>query len=222
LTDSAWTPLWDDIFAANPWGRYPPEELVVFVARTFGRTPDRSGVRLLEIGCGPGANVWFMAREGYSVSGIDGSKIAIERAGDRLRAEGLAADLRVGDMAMLPFADASFDAVIDVGSVQHNRVSDQRRIVSEALRVLTPAGRFFGIMLASGSWGEGSGREVDPGTFDEMTAGPAVGCGITHYFTEKDLAELFGGFASVSYERRERTLFERKETLAHWLVTASR
>jgi len=214
--------IWDDVFAANQWGRYPPEELVVFVSRHYGRTPDRAAVRLLEIGCGPGANVWYMGREGFTVSGIDGSRVAVERAAERLRADGISADLRVGDMAVLPFGDASFDAVIDVGSVQHNRVADQARIIAEAHRVLVPGGRFFGIMLATGSWGEGHGREVERGTFDEMTEGPAVGCGITHYFHDDEFKELFGDFSDVTFERRERTLFERRERLVHWLVIATR
>ena len=41
-----------------------------------GAVPDRRSVRLLEVGCGPGGNVWYMAREGYQVSG-DGSAVAM-------------------------------------------------------------------------------------------------------------------------------------------------
>jgi tRNA G46 methylase TrmB len=49
------------------WGKYPPEHVIRFVARNFYRVPDRKYVHLLEVGCGPGANVWFMAREGFAV-----------------------------------------------------------------------------------------------------------------------------------------------------------
>jgi SAM-dependent methyltransferase len=164
LTDSAWAPVWDDVFAGHSWGKYPPEELVVFVSRTFGRVPVRSDISLLEVGCGPGANVWFMSREGFRVAGIDGSKIAVERAQQRLQSESLEADLHVGDMVSLPFGNDTFHGVIDVGSIQHNNASHRAQIVAEVRRVLAPGGHFFGIMLATGTWGEGSGRVVEPGS----------------------------------------------------------
>src|SRR5271156_1950170 len=90
-----WDPIWEDIFCSKSWGRYPPEHIIRFIARTFSGVRDRSTIRLLEIGCGPGANIWFMAREGFSVCGIDGSATAIDRAKQRLASEGLMADLRV-------------------------------------------------------------------------------------------------------------------------------
>src|SRR5580698_5080821 len=98
-----WDPVWEAIFRSKSWGKYPPEHVIRFVARSFFTAEDRSKVKLLEIGCGPGANVWFMAREGFSVCGIDGSATAIERATKRLATEGLMADLRVGDYAQLPW-----------------------------------------------------------------------------------------------------------------------
>ncbi|HVE14009.1 MAG TPA: class I SAM-dependent methyltransferase, partial [Elusimicrobiota bacterium] len=90
----AWDPAWDDVFRAQPWGKYPPEEVVRFVARNFYKAPDRGAVRLLEIGCGPGANLWYAAREGFAVFGIDGSEPALEAARRRFAAEGLAGEFR--------------------------------------------------------------------------------------------------------------------------------
>ena len=98
-------PAWEQIFRSRQWGKYPPEHLVRFVAGNFYGAPNRGAVHLLEIGCGPGANVWFMAREGFTVSAIDGSPTAISLAGERLASEGLTADLRVGDFFSLPWPD---------------------------------------------------------------------------------------------------------------------
>ena len=75
---------WENIFASRGWGAYPPEELVRFIARNFRTVPDRSQVHVLEIGCGPGPNIWFLAREGYAAAGIDGSPTAIRQ---RVRGE---------------------------------------------------------------------------------------------------------------------------------------
>ena len=69
---------WDEIFAAHPlWNGYPAEELVQFVARTFPDVKERR-LSALEVGCGPGTNLWYLAREGFTIAGIDGSQNAIE------------------------------------------------------------------------------------------------------------------------------------------------
>ena len=102
---------WNQVFAERSWGRYPPEELIRFVARTFPDAQKRRGLRALEVGCGPGANLWYLAREGFTIAGIDGSANAIDLARERLKAEGLrvsppGADLKVGNFAQLPWNDA--------------------------------------------------------------------------------------------------------------------
>src|ERR1700730_11711421 len=96
LTENSWDPAWEKLFRAREWGRYPNEHLVRFVARNFYSAPDRTKVCILDLGCGQGPNTWYMAREGFSVSGIDGSQSALTQARDRLESENLKADLRVG------------------------------------------------------------------------------------------------------------------------------
>ena len=90
---------WNELFARRPrWSRYPPEDLAGFIARTFPAVEQRCGLRALDVGCGPGSNLWFLAREGFTVAGIDGSANAIDSARARLRAEGLAASLEAADL----------------------------------------------------------------------------------------------------------------------------
>lgn len=220
MSTGAWNPIWDAVFTGRAWGKYPSEELVAFVSRTFGSLSNRGAVRLLELGCGPGANVWFMAREGYQVSGVDGSKVAIQRASDRLASEGLEADLRVGDLLSLPFEDNSFHGVFDIAAIQHNVCRNQHLILAEARRVLRPGGKLFAILIGAGSWGEESGTEIEPGTFEELAEGPAAGGGTIHFFKEAELPQLFDGFSELNYERSERTWMGRTEKIVHWIVTA--
>jgi 2-polyprenyl-3-methyl-5-hydroxy-6-metoxy-1,4-benzoquinol methylase len=53
--------------------RYPNEELLRFFGTYyFGLPPDqRRALRVLEVGCGSGANLWMMAREGFDAHGVD-------------------------------------------------------------------------------------------------------------------------------------------------------
>lgn len=88
------------------------------MARNFYSIAYRKAVRVLEVGCGAGANLWFLAREGFAFAGIDGSEAAIAQAQRRLDKElpnwEQSSELRISDIAQLPYGDAEFDAVIDV------------------------------------------------------------------------------------------------------------
>jgi SAM-dependent methyltransferase len=218
----SWDPVWEQVFRSRRWGKYPPEELIRFVARNYYDAPDRSQVRILDAGCGPGPVVWYLAREGFEAHGIDGSPAAIELAGERLDAEGLQAELRVGDLTALTehYADGTFDAVVDVTSVQQNRVEAIERIVAQIHGLLRPGGRVFSKLLAEGSWGDGLGAEVEPGTFVDVPEGPLAGAGTSHFFSLAEVERLFAGFAELEVDETRRTLGGRRHVYGHWLVEA--
>ena len=70
--------IWNKIFTQKEWGRYPSENLIKFIAKNFYHLK-RSEINILEIGCGPGANIWYLSREGFISHGIDISSVAIPR-----------------------------------------------------------------------------------------------------------------------------------------------
>lgn len=92
-------------------GQVSPEELIKFIARNYYSAPDRKSVKMLEVGSGTGANIWYLSREGFDATGIDGSSVGVERAKERLKKESLPARVVVGDIVTLPFADSTFDCV---------------------------------------------------------------------------------------------------------------
>ena len=71
------------------------------------RIPVEAGQRVLDIGCGTGFFLRLVADRGGQAHGIDASEELLELA--RARVPG--ADLRVGDMQFLPYADDCFDLV---------------------------------------------------------------------------------------------------------------
>lgn len=219
--------LWEQTFANRSWGRYPPEELVRFVMRTFGKALDRRAVSFLEVGCGPGANLWYLVREGFKVCGIDGSPTAIRQARARLEAEGLlsdpaAVDLRQGDFATLPWADQSFDAVIDIEAVYANEWQVIASCLQEIHRVLKPGGIFFGKMFGTKTSGFGTGRQIEEGTYVNVTVGSCAGFGITHFFSEAELRRLYARFSSLSLDWVHRTDHGGTAEVFEWLVTAKK
>ena len=144
---------WDEQYARSMGLRwYPSEALCQFVGRVYGTGPGVvHDVEALEIGCGNGANVWFLAKHCRAVTGVDGSPTALQLAADRLRADGLSATLKACDALDLPFPDSSFDLVVDVQCVQHIKFSDHERAFREIARVLRPGGWFFSKHLGTGT-----------------------------------------------------------------------
>ena len=216
---AGWDPMWEQIFSTREWGKYPPEHVVRFVASNFYRIPDRKQVRLLEIGCGPGANVWFMAREGFSVSGIDGSPTAIQQASERLSREGLTADLRVGDFTKLPWPDSIFDGVVENVSLCCNRWSTVQRVLREICRVLKAGAPFLSSFFTDRTWGYGLGIMVEPDSFIDITDGPIAGTGFCLFLSRNRADELFHDFSDVAIERISRTMEGERRLIEQFVIT---
>lgn len=89
--------------------------------------------RLLDVACGAGLAVELAAARGATCAGIDASTRLVAVARDR----NPDADLRVGDMHALPWADASFDVVTSFRGIWGTTPD----AVVEAYRVLRPGGR---------------------------------------------------------------------------------
>jgi len=215
----SWDAVWDQVFRSQEWGKYPPEHAIRFVARRWYQAAERKAVRLLDLGCGPGACTWYMAREGFSVAAIDGSPKAIELLQQRLAAEGLSADARVGDYARLPWPDAVFDGAVDNASLCCNPFDACRRAVGEVRRVLKPAGHFCSVNFTNRCWGYGSGREVGPGEFAEITAGPWAGKGFTLFMSRAQVDELYREFSEVNVETISWTMDNMAHLVEFWVVT---
>jgi SAM-dependent methyltransferase/alkylhydroperoxidase family enzyme len=107
------------------------------------------GDRLLDIACGSGLAMELATVRGATVAGIDASPRLIAVARDRVPV----ADVRVGDMAALPWDDDSFDVVTSFRGLW----ATTREALAEARRVLRPGGR-----ISVTTWGH---IKVSPGAW---------------------------------------------------------
>jgi SAM-dependent methyltransferase len=137
--DLSWQERYQD---GRALARYPYDVVVHFVYR-YGPEKPRDQTVVLEVGCGAGNNVWFAAREGFRVAGIDQSDAAIAYARNRFEEDGLAADLRVGDFTQLPFSSESVDLAIDRAAITCLGLNHAKQAAAEIQRVLRPGGRFL-------------------------------------------------------------------------------
>lgn len=125
---------------------YRTPEMVEQRRFTIEALSPRSGERILDIGTGPGLLALDLgsrvAPEGH-VTGIDVSPDMLALA-EQHRHSSPHADLitfRDGDATALPFADASFDALVSTQVFEY--IQDVDRALAEAHRILRSSGRLL-------------------------------------------------------------------------------
>ena len=103
--------------------------------------------RVLDAGCGSGRLTVALARTGAEVTGVDTNASQLEVARRRAGAAGVELTLLEADFDALPFADASFDAVVSRLAVMAS--DDPAATLRELARVLEPGGRLVTVLWAS-------------------------------------------------------------------------
>lgn len=211
--------VWDRIFRERAWGRWPAEEVVRAVART-GRT----NLRVLEVGCGAGAQLWYLAHESHRAVGLDFAPAALDQATRRLADEGLRVPLLRGDARALPFADAAFDLVLDVEAWSCLPEAAAAASWHEAGRVLAPGGTLVSLGFTLRTAGTDTGTRRGPHTVHDMTRGPLADLG-TISFVDRDRVEALAaatGLTLDDVQTRSRTVGPDHELIEELVIVARR
>ena len=136
--------VWESIFSSRAWGRYPAEDLIRFVAREAFSAKDRARLKALELGCGPGANLWFLANEGIPFDAIEGSPSAVAQAKARLDSEkpGWKGRIEVGNFCHLPGDFRGYNFVLDSEAIYCNDFDESAKLIADIQERLVPGGAF--------------------------------------------------------------------------------
>ncbi|EMI4816203.1 class I SAM-dependent methyltransferase [Campylobacter upsaliensis] len=189
--------IWEEIFSKKEWGKYPSENVIRFIARNFYNVQDRSKINILELGLGTGANLWFCAREGFKVSGIEWSKTGVERFRARLKDENLSTQIEqieIGDYLekLDLFKNESFDAWMDSYSLAYNDFEKTKQIIKKAMKKLKIGGKFFSITPSL--YNEGFEKDANLGYhLVKPVSGSDAFTGVIRYCDEEDLKRLYEG-----------------------------
>lgn len=102
------------------------------------------GAAVLDLACGPGYLAIALAQLGpFSITGLDVSDSFLRIAARKAEAAGVPLPLQKGDAAAMPFADASFDALVCRAAFKN--FSQPGKALTEMHRVLKPGG--FALIL---------------------------------------------------------------------------
>jgi len=168
-----------------------------------------SGQKVLDVAAGNGNVTLAAARRWCDVTSTDYVPTLLERGRIRAQAEGWAIDFKEADAEALPFADASFDAVVSTFGVMFTPNQDQA--AAELLRVCKSGGK-----IGLANWTpEGFIGQLFK-TLGQHMPPPAGVKSPALWGTRARLTEMFGAQAS-SIETLPRNFMFRYRSAQHWM-----
>lgn len=185
---------------AHPWelawkqGRWqelsPALPVVVDYAEFLAKTGAK---RVLDLGCGPGRHLVYLASKSFEVVGLDISDTALAMCNDRISKTGFKNTTLVKhEMFELPFINAYFDSVLSTNVIHHAPLRQIKMTINEIHRVLKKNGSVLVTVASDSDYRNHTGKKIEDNTY-VFTEGDEVG--ITHHFFKEDeLAEYFGKF----------------------------
>ncbi len=120
--------------------------------------------RVLDLGCGLGSDLAYLAEHGFTTLGVDRSPVAVRRAAvahPHVR-------FLQADALHLPVAEGAFNLLLDRGCLHYLTASDRPAYAAEAARVLGTDGRLF---LRSCLYAAGVRNDIDEDSLRATFAG---------------------------------------------------
>jgi ubiquinone/menaquinone biosynthesis C-methylase UbiE len=204
---------WNEIIREKVYSPEEPDEHVMHFA---GQLRRKRALRVLDLDCGAGRHMIYMAKQGFQTFGVDLSGTGLKMAKKRLGKKELRASLVRCDMKMLPFVGLCFGAVICTRAIYHQKIAGIQDTISEIHRTLRKNGLLLMDFLSKRTYSYGRGMGVEADTFVEQKGFEK---GVVHHFTdEEELKLLFRDFKIINMEMRERVV--EGKLRSRWIVTA--
>ena len=185
---------------------------------------ERGMRRVLDLGCGGGRHLVYLASQGFEIYGTDVDPHGLACARGWLAQEGRPVHLAVADMEALPYPGGFFAAVVSTYVIHHNVVEGIQRTLAGVRRVLQPGGWFFATVRAWCGPEDWRGPEIEPGTW--LVREPDCDVPAPHHlFHEDELRAVWAGFHIIELERNEYERVDESgqpKLSAHWEVWAER
>ena len=214
---------WEKTYASGTHlSVWPWSDIVSLVNRHCKPLITKGGGRVLELGCGAGANIPLFLALGMDYYAIEGSQTIVSQLHERY--PNLANKIHIGDFTKEQPFQIDFDIVIDRASLTCNTTSSIKGALQIAFDSLKIGGLFIGTDWYSQSHTDFKGGEKSEDEFTRKnhTKGQFVGVGNVHFSDEPHLRDLFSKFEIIFMEEK---LFKRhepndKHQFASWNIVA--
>jgi ubiquinone/menaquinone biosynthesis C-methylase UbiE len=195
---------WEDLHKQTRFRpKYPVESVIQFVFKNFKRDKQ---TKILDLGCGAGRHVYFLANENIDAHGVDISKDGIAYTQKLLSENGLKANLEVSSVDSIPFADEYFDGIICYAVLYYCKSEQIGKAAKEIYRVLKHNGLAFIEVRDINDYRFGQGKEIEKNTFliseedCQKNAFNENGM-VMHFFTEEEIKSLFKDFKNITIDK---------------------
>lgn len=134
--------VWDDYYKSHNYFRLEPHEALP----GFLNECEKRGITdVLDLGCGAGADLLYMAERGYLVTGVDFSPAAVANAEDLLQSKDLQGKVYVDNLfdRITSFKPKEFNAIVAINSLQYTDINTFTTTITEAARTLSDHGLFL-------------------------------------------------------------------------------
>ena len=203
---------WDATYAGGgQLNRYPADGVVSMVYRLMaGR--DRAKTKILEIGCGAGNNAWFLAREGFDVTAVDGSALCLDYARARFASEGLTGTFLQKTFLELDQLSGPYDLILDRGALVCSQWEDLLAVMPHIARLMHPESYFLSFFFTADHPDKCHMSRCEHGaTWFDPTAPVFGGSNWITLLDEEHLRTLFSPFTIVDLYKRTLEACMRKD-----------
>ncbi|MCI5602040.1 MAG: class I SAM-dependent methyltransferase [Clostridiales bacterium] len=211
--------------------KYPSENVVQYVFRNF----ERNGkTKVLDLGCGAGRHIVFMANENIVPYGVDFSSEGVNYTKERLHEIGkddYMDNIQVGDLTNIPFEDDMFDGIICYGALYYLTYKDSMIAVSEMKRVLKKnIGKIFLLVRTTEDYrcNKDNVLETDEENTYIINQSSNEKCAysengmVMHFFTRAEVEELFKDFQNLQIDKIVETHDNGKYCDSNYIITATK
>ncbi|SCG65466.1 Methyltransferase domain-containing protein [Micromonospora siamensis] len=147
---------WDERYASAPELVWTAEPNRFVVREVTGLTPGRA----VDLAAGEGRNAVWLARQGWQVTAVDFSPVAVERGRDLARGSGVTVDWQVADVTRYAPPADSFDLVLI--AYLHLPAADLATVLSHARAAVRPGGTVLVVGHDLANLTGGTGGPQDP------------------------------------------------------------
>ncbi len=193
---------WERLYAK---GEFLELEIHPEMLAQMERFKSRGVKRILDLGCGSGRHMVFLAKAGFEMFGMDIAPSGLCATLQALAKANLVGHVALSDMQVLPYDSDFFDAVISVKVIHHNRLKVIQQTVAEIWRVLRYNGLVWVTILAPRKTSRSKSVEIEPRTYIPLEGSEK---GLPHHhFTKQGLRKLFQDFSILDIHLSQKRHF---------------
>lgn len=194
---------WDSCYRKNThMSVWPWSDLVSYVMRYGRPKKHQDSFKVLELGCGAGANIPFfkwLGADYYAIEGSPSIVVALHKKFPEFKKR-----IITGDFTKEIAFEPGFDLVVDRSSLTHNLTEPIERSLSIIYDKMKPGGKYIGI-----DWFSTKHSDFEKGRIaeDEFTRngfpeGQFAGVGSVHFSDRQHITDLFKDFSIEILEHK--------------------